>query len=46
MVILGASIFYTKLVIKFEHQNPYEAFYAINTLLIVMFAITMSCRDR
>ena len=30
--------------IHYEHQNPFEAFYAINTLCIIMFAITMKCK--
>ena len=39
-IILSVVIFYTKIMIYYEHQNIFEAFYAINLLNLVLFGLT------
>lgn len=45
MVIVSIVIFYTKVMIYYEHQNIFESYYAINFINLLLFALTNHIRS-
>ena len=45
-IIVSVVVFYTKVMVFYEHQNVLEAFYAINFLNLLLFGLTNHCRSK